>query len=145
MLTAVDHTVGTERYFTPEEANELLAAVRPLAERMVEHRRLLARALDRRERLAAVIASNGGGLRPRELADAQEVVESEAAGIARCVEGIHELGGLVKDVDRGLVDFPALLDDDEVLLCWQVGELEIRHWHGLEEGFAGRRELPFSE
>ena len=51
------------------------------------------------------------------------------------------LGVLVKDLDRGLVDFPALRDGEEVLLCWQVGEGEIAYWHGLEEGFAGRKPL----
>ena len=48
---------------------------------------------------------------------------------------------LVKDLDRGLVDFPALRDGEEVLLCWQVGEGEVAYWHGLEEGFAGRKPL----
>jgi hypothetical protein len=48
----------------------------------------------------------------------------------------------VKDLDRGLVDFPALHRGEEVLLCWQVGEGEVAYWHGLEEGFAGRKPLP---
>jgi hypothetical protein len=142
MATTLDHTVVTKRYFTPEEANELLAAVRPLAERMVEHRRCLALALERIERLRALVSANGGGLRPREFAEAQAEVESAAAGVARCAEGIHELGGIVKDPESGLVDFPALRDGDEVLLCWRVGEDEIGYWHSLDEGFAGRHELP---
>jgi hypothetical protein len=116
--------------------------VRPLAERLVEHRRLLAAALERREQLGAIVSGNGGGLRPQALAEAQAAVEAEAAGVARCVEGIHELGGQVKDVEQGLVDFPALRSGEEVLLCWRLGEDEIRYWHGLEDGFAGRRELP---
>jgi hypothetical protein len=131
-----------ERYFTTEEASELLPAVRQLAERMVRHRRKLTRALERQERLRAVIGSNGGGIRPQEAAEVQARVERAAEGIARCIEAIHELGALVKDVDRGLVDFPALRDGEEVLLCWQLGEEEIRYWHGVEEGFAGRKELP---
>jgi hypothetical protein len=48
---------------------------------------------------------------------------------------------LVRDLDRGLVDFPALIDGREVYLCWQLDEPEITHWHGLESGFAGRRLL----
>jgi hypothetical protein len=70
-------------------------------------------------------------------------VERAAAAIARCIEGIQELGAIVKDIDRGLVDFPALRDGEEVLLCWQLGEDEIRYWHGVDEGFAGRKKLPF--
>jgi hypothetical protein len=131
-----------ERYFTPEEAFETLPAVRLLAERMVHHRRSLTRALERQERLRALIASNGGGLRAQEAAAVQRRVEQAASGIARCIEGIHELGVIVKDVDRGLVDFPALREGEEVLLCWHVGEDEIRYWHGVDEGFAGRKELP---
>lgn len=110
---------------------------------MVEHRRLLARALDRRERLKAVVGGNGGGVGPRAFAEAQTEVEAETAGVARCVEGIHELGGQVKDLDRGLVDFPARHEGKDVLLCWQVGEGEIGYWHELGEGFGGRHELPF--
>lgn len=131
------------RYFTPEEANALLAAVRPLTERMVEHRRELLRAMERRERLGRAIAANGGGLRAGELSELEETIASETRGLARCIEGIHELGAQVKDVDAGLVDFPARRNGEEVLLCWRLGEDEIRYWHRLEEGFAGRRELPF--
>jgi hypothetical protein len=110
---------------------------------MVGHRRLLAAALERRNGLGGAVGGNGGGLRPRDFAEAQTDLEAEAAGIARCVQGIEELGGQVKDLDRGLVDFPALHEGEEVLLCWELGEEEVAHWHGLEEGFAGRRPLPF--
>jgi hypothetical protein len=59
------------------------------------------------------------------------------------VARLERLGVIVKDADRGLVDFPALRESgEEVLLCWQVGEDEIGYWHGLEEGFAGRKPLP---
>ena len=51
-------------------------------------------------------------------------------------------GALVKDLDEGLVDFPAQREGEEVLLCWRLGEDEISFWHGLEEGFSGRRPLP---
>ena len=131
-----------ERYFTPEEVNGLLPAVRLLVESMVAHRRSLQRALARQEELAAVIGGNGGGLRPQQLAEVRAEIAETASRIERCVEGIHELGGLVKDVERGLVDWPAWRAGAEVLLCWRLGEDEVRYWHGLEEGFAGRRELP---
>ena len=62
--------------------------------------------------------------------------------MARAAERLQRLGVLVKDLDRGLVDFPALREGEEVLLCWQVGEDEIAHWHGVDEGFAGRKPLP---
>jgi len=130
-----------ERFFTPEEAAAALPEVRRLAERMVRHRRALTRALERQEHLRTLIASNGGGLRSEETAAIQQRVDRAAEGIARCIEGIHDLGVIVKDVDRGLVDFPALREGEEVLLCWHVGEDEIRYWHGVDDGFGGRTPL----
>jgi hypothetical protein len=131
-----------ERHFTVEEANELLPTVRPLVESMVAHRKALSAVVERQEQLTATIAGNGGGLPLQELADVQAEIEREAGEIARCIDRIQELGVLVKDLDSGLVDFPALREGLEVLLCWRLGEDEIRYWHGLEEGFAGRKELP---
>lgn len=131
--------MAERRYFTREEANALLPGVRALAERMVAHRAGLEEAQQRLGYFLERIAGNGGGLPPAELAEAHAAVEREAAGVARCVEGIQELGGLVKDAGEGLVDFLAKREGEDVLLCWKLGEDEIAHWHGLEEGFAGRK------
>jgi hypothetical protein len=131
-----------ERYFTAEEANELLPTVRPLAEQMVARRRALAVATARHARVAAKIAGNGGGVNPQEVDELRRSMDAEAAAIVRCVEELQELGVLVKDLDQGLVDFPALHGEEEVLLCWRVGEDAVAFWHGLEEGFAGRKPLP---
>lgn len=130
-----------KRYFTLEEAKEVLPAVRALAERMVGHREALAGAQKRYAELLGHIGGNGGGLQPAEFARAQERVEQEAAGVARCVEGIHELGGIVKDLDQGLVDFLSKREEEDVLLCWRVGEEEIEYWHGLDEGFTARKPI----
>ena len=131
-----------DRFFTAAEANELLPEVRPLVERMVAHRRSLALATVRHARIAATIASNGGGVRPHEVDRLQEQIEAEAAEVVTCVEALQALGLLVKDLDEGLVDFPALRGDEEVLLCWRLGEDEVAFWHSVEDGFAGRRPLP---
>ena len=131
------------RYFTPEEANELLPQVRVAAETLVEHRRALVEATAKRAELATRIAGNGGDFDPQEPRDLVEELEREAEAVARAVSSLEELGVQVKDLDRGLVDFPALRSNgEEVLLCWQVGEDEVGFWHGLEEGFAGRKPLP---
>jgi hypothetical protein len=131
------------RYFTPEEANALLAELRPAAEALVAHRRAMTVAAGRRARLVQRIAGNGGDFDPQEPRALEEQFEREGQAVARCVERLERLGVLVKDLDRGLVDFPALREEEEVLLCWQVGEDEVAFWHGLEEGFAGRKPLPF--
>jgi hypothetical protein len=110
-------------------------------ERIQEHSMELARAQAQHAALAQRIAGNGGDLSPREVAEAQELVEEEAAAVARCIEGIGELGGLVKDLDEGLVDFLTQRGGEDVLLCWRLGEDEIAFWHGMDEGFAGRKPL----
>jgi len=132
-----------QRYFTAEEANELLPEVRAVAERLVEHRRAAVAVTVKRARLVSRIAGNGGDFDPREPRELQEELERETDAAAEALVRLDRIGVIVKDADRGLVDFPALREGgEEVLLCWQVGEDEVAYWHGLEEGFAGRKPLP---
>ena len=131
-----------ERIFTPEEANEALELVRPLAERMVEARRALGEAQQRQAELLARIASNGGGLTPSDVTEAGAEVQRASQELIGAVDEIHALGALVKDAERGLVDFPAVHHGREILLCWELGEEEVAFWHGADEGFAGRKPLP---
>ena len=133
------------RHFTPEEANAALDEVRPLVERLVEHRRAHVAALARQEELEERIRGNGGGIPPSTLADAAEEVEREARELAKTIDRIDEHGAQVKDLDEGLIDFPALREGETVLLCWRLDEDEIRYWHTVEDGFAGRRPLPFGD
>jgi hypothetical protein len=129
------------RHFTPEEANDELREIRPLAEELVTHRGEQQRLQAERVELAAKIAGNGGGIDSQEIADLEEAERRERVEVARCVNAIHGRGAIVKDVDEGLVDFPAVRDGQEILLCWRLGEEQVAHWHGLEEGFAGRKQL----
>jgi hypothetical protein len=108
---------------------------------MVVHRRSLAAAEARRAEFLRAVSGNGA-LGAGKLARAQERVEREAAALARCAEAIQELGGVVKDLEQGLVDFPARRGDEDVFLCWRLGEAEVEYWHGVHEGFGGRRSLP---
>jgi hypothetical protein len=130
------------RHFTPEEANEALVEVGPLVERMVAHRRAHSEALERQEEFEGRIRGNGGGIPPAQLADAAAEVEREARSLAQVIDEIGEHGAEVKDLDEGLIDFPALRRGETVLLCWKLGEDRIRYWHTVEDGFAGRRPLP---
>jgi hypothetical protein len=127
------------RHFSPEEANDELEHVRPLVEQMVAHRRAHVAALEQQETLEGRIKGNGGGIPPAVLADAAAAVEREARSLARTVDEIAEHGAEVKDLDEGLIDFPAWHRGETVLLCWKLGEDEIRYWHRVEDGFAGRR------
>ena len=130
------------RHFTPEEANAALVEVRPLVEQMVEQRGLHVAALERQEELEGHIRGNGGGIPPAELADTAAEVERLARELARLIDEITASGAEVKDLDEGLIDFPALRRGETVLLCWKLGENEISYWHPVEVGFSGRRPLP---
>jgi hypothetical protein len=134
-----------DRYYTPDEANDALAEVRPLAEQMVEHRRRLLAASAKRASLVSQIQGNGGGLTPSDMAELEVEIEHHASELERCVSHLVQLGVQVKDTATGLVDFPALSGDEEVLLCWRVGEDSVEYWHSLEEGFAGRKPIELLE
>jgi hypothetical protein len=131
-----------ERTFTPEEANAALAELRPIVERMVAHRRNLTEAQVLQTELVTRIAGNGGDMSPSDLREAAATIEREAAAIADCAEQVNAIGAQIKSLEEGLLDFPARRGDEDVLLCWKLGEDEIRYWHGVDEGFAGRKPLP---
>ena len=61
--------------------------------------------------------------------------------IVRLIHRIESFGCIVKDIDLGTIDFPSTREGEQVYLCWKIGEPTIAHWHGLEDGFAGRRPL----
>lgn len=131
-----------DRTFTPEEANTALAEVRPLVERMVSARSALLEAQHRQAELVARVASNGGGLAPPDVAAAATEVQQATAELVAVLDELERLGVQVKDLDRGLVDFPCLHRGRFVLLCWELGEDEVAYWHGTDEGYAGRKPLP---
>ena len=133
------------RHFTPEEANAELEEVRPLVQQLVASRQEHALAVERQEELERKIRGNGGGIPPAELASATAEVDGLARRLAQLVDEIASHGAQVKDLDDGLIDFPALLHGETVLLCWQLGEDEIAWWHRVEDGLAGRRPLPLPD
>lgn len=122
------------RYFTVEQANELLVLIRPLVERILAIRQEL---LDRRPDLEPVlekIGTNGGN---RAISEATEAFRQ----LEHLVHQIQELGAEIKDINIGLLDFRTLRDGREVYLCWQYGEDQVRFWHDLDAGYAGRQPL----
>jgi hypothetical protein len=98
-----------------------------------------------RDRLQAEqqrIATAGGAVLDRRAWRAgKERVEQLTGQIQRGLDEIVKLGGAPKDLGLGLVDFLHLRDGEEVNLCWKYGEREIRHWHGLDEGYTARKPL----
>jgi hypothetical protein len=134
-----------DRLFTPAEANSALPEVRSAAERLVELR-VRMRELERGQgELVVTIGGNGGGYAAGDLNEMRTELSGLAAAAVVCVERLDELGVVVKDLDLGLVDFPARRNGEDVLLCWQVGEDAVAWWHGQAEGFAGRKPIDWDE
>ena len=131
--------------FTPAEANSALTEVRPVAERLVAVRERM-RELERTQgELVTAIGGNGGGYAAGDLNEAQTELVGLADAAVACVERLDELGVQSRTSTLGLLDFPALRDGEEVELCWQVGEDAVEYWHGIGEGFAGRKPIDWDE
>jgi hypothetical protein len=134
-----------ERSFTPDEANNALDEVRPVAERLVAVRTRMRELEQSQGELVIAIGGNGGGYAATDLNAAQTELGSLADVALACVDKLEELGVVLKDLDLGLLDFPSVREGEDVLLCWHVGEDAVTSWHGLEEGFAGRKPIDWSE
>lgn len=135
-----------DKYFNREDAEDLL----PLIEQsLVEARESKEKVedLDRElSRATTEIMVLGGSLPPYgRLATNRSEREQTMTRLKEAIDRIHETGCVVKDLDEGLIDFPALRGGEEVYLCWKLGEERIGYWHGLEEGFAGRKPLDAPE
>jgi hypothetical protein len=131
--------------FTPTEANSALEQVRPAAERLVTLRARM-RELEREQgEIVTAIGGNGGGYAAGDLNAAQTELAGLADAALACVERLEEIGVVVKDLDVGLLDFPATREGAEVLLCWRVGEAAVEYGHGLDEGYAGRKPVDWDE
>jgi hypothetical protein len=122
-----------ERHFTVEEANALLPRVDKMLRSLRDARDRLTDA-EAHEALADAAPANGGGRQGQHVGEA-------FLEVRRLLVELEELGIVVRDVERGLIDFPAIREDREVYLCWQFDEGEIGFWHELEAGFPGRQPL----
>jgi hypothetical protein len=137
--------VMAKRLFTPDEANSALAEVRPVAERLVAIRARMRRLIGEQGELVTAIGGNGVGYVASDLNAAHAELTRLAEDVAECVRELDAIGVVVKDLDSGLLDFPALRDGDEVELCWQVGEERVEHWHPIGIGFVGRKPIDWGE
>ena len=88
------------------------------------------------------ITMMGGVMVDRNQAiDARKLRDTSAASLRSAIEEVQAIGCVVKDLDVGLIDFPAEFRGEEVYLCWKLGEPRIEFWHGVEEGFRGRKAI----
>jgi len=122
------------KYFTLQEANEVLNAIRPLLDEIQTVRKEI---LARKPEVWPVVeraAGNGGSQQASKLVREFERLDA-------FVRQVQDTGALFKDINLGLLDFPALKDGREVYLCWKYGEDDIAFWHEIEAGYAGRKPI----
>jgi hypothetical protein len=124
----------TQKYFTLQEANETLNLIRPLMDEVQAIRIKILKNQPEAWPAMEKSAGNGGN---RALSNMVQDFEKFDALIHR----IQDMDVLIKDINLGLLDFPALKDGREVYLCWQYGEGDIAFWHEVEEGYAGRQPI----
>ncbi len=122
-----------ERHYTVGEANALLPTVKPVLQRLRDAKDLLTDS-EAHELLSDAAPTNGGGEAGRQVGEAFLEVQ-------RLLGTFEEAGIVVRDIDRGLIDFPAIRGGEEVYLCWELGEDAVEYWHDLESGYRGRQEL----
>lgn len=121
-------------YFTLQEANEALNIIRPLMDQVQKIRQKI---LEKQPEAWPAIEKSAGNGGNRALSNMVQDFEKFDALVHR----IQDTDVLIKDINIGLLDFPALRDGSEVYLCWQYGEGEIAFWHEVEAGFAGRQPI----
>lgn len=130
----------TKRYFTLDEANSLLPYLREELGFMQEKRSNFLRSY-RELQLVKQQPQTKNGQLDSTIFKLECTIEFMQMEVQMHLDAIHAKGIQVKDIDIGLIDFPALMDGEEVLLCWKQGEPSIIHYHGLHDGFSGRKPL----
>src|SRR5438045_870958 len=123
-----------QRHFSVQEANDLLPALRALLAQLRDVRHSLTLTWEQAQPVLVAAGQNGGGK------EASPYV-ADLTRLNALLRDFHRQGLVLKDLDRGLVDFPHWRDGREVFLCWELGEDEVRFWHDLDSGYAGREPI----
>ncbi len=132
----------SDRTFTLDEAQALLPVLESLLRTAMNAKKLMEQVEAEQQALAHRLFLNGGtylDVVPLARRKAERMRAEQRAKDA--LADIDSIGVQVKDLNIGLLDFPCQVDGRIVLLCWKLGEKSITHWHGTEEGFAGRKPI----
>ena len=122
-----------DRHYSRDEAESMLPQVKPVLQKLRDAKDLLTDE-EAHEVLTEAAPANGGGEQGRQVGEA-------FLQVRRLLGALQEAGIVVRDIDRGLIDFPAIRDGEEVYLCWELGEDSIDWWHDVEDGYRGRQPL----
>lgn len=130
------------RTFTLDEAQDLVPVLEGLLRTSIEGKKVI-ESVDAELQATVQRIFLNGGMSINVVHFARRKAEREKA-IQRVKDAMGEIDAMgvqVKDLDIGLLDFPCEVDGEIVLLCWKLGEKSITHWHGVSEGFAGRKPI----
>jgi hypothetical protein len=130
------------RRFTLAEAQGLIPRVDRLLREAIEFKNAYEEAEKQIQAFQERVTIMGGLTVDRDTAiQVRTQRDGAAAQLRNAIEQVQEVGCLIKDLDIGLIDFPTTYRGEEVYLCWKLGEEDIEHWHGVEEGFRGRKKI----
>ena len=138
----MDHEEQEPKLFSLQEAERARRDVEPLLIEAMEGNREMEEFDEKLSAISNRILIMGGITIDYEVAARMRAAHNRAiAKVRDALDQINAIGCLVKDLDSGLVDFPAVLKNEEVYLCWKLGEDRIRFYHRQDEGFASRKPL----
>jgi hypothetical protein len=130
------------RYFTLPQAQRALPEVERHLREALFHKSESQKAQEQMDRTAERVRSSGGArVNPAEVLALRARRDNSISALKEALEEIEEAGAVVKDLDIGLLDFMTRYRDQDVCLCWKLGEDRIGFWHGTEEGFRGRKAI----
>ena len=130
------------RFFNFHEAEQLLPILEALLRTAIDSKQKVEKVDTELTELSQRIVFNGGVLVDFErVAGLKSTKDASAEDLKEALMQIEASGCLIKDLDIGLIDFPCLVDDREIYLCWKLGEPNIRFWHNTDEGFQGRKPI----
>ncbi|MFL5734961.1 MAG: DUF2203 domain-containing protein [Chloroflexia bacterium] len=125
-------------HFTIAEVNAMIPELTPLLQELRSQGRQLAAVHQRTTQVNQKLRGNGHH-NPTEDAMVAQITESLQEGLQEGITRLNDMGIELKDLDEGLVDFPAMREGRTVFLCWKLGEPEVAYWHELNTGFASRQ------
>ncbi len=132
-----------QQFFTVEEANKRLPLVKSIVRDIVA---LHKDVTERRRRLEEIQfrqtgSEDAASLYREEVGEVEKELKKDVLRLDEYIGELRQLNVMLKDATKGLVNFPAKMEDREIYLCWQLGEDEVGHWHETDTGFAGRQSL----
>jgi hypothetical protein len=121
--------------FTPQEASKLLSDIKPKVKELIDCKKVVTGMHAEMERYNLL------GFKTAEVAEKAAQLDAMVERMTSKIAELEDLGVMVKDLDYGLVDFPADRYGENVLLCWRYGEQDVSYWHKPNEGYNGRKPL----